>query len=143
VGDEPRGLRTDRVPDGFHLEEGGHAVNALATLPCERVRPILLAMGATRNAGNMFRGTTLRVGEQFVRAAPQINAINVCVPRQVRHQLRASASKDVDHTGRYVTHGERLRKRYGWEWSPLARKQDCNVAASQHTSKSRDETKEW
>ena len=77
MGDEPRGLRTDRVPDGFHLEEGGHAVNALATLPCERVRPILLAVRTARDASNMLRGPSLRVREQFVGAAPEVNAINV------------------------------------------------------------------
>jgi hypothetical protein len=65
------------VPNGFHLEEGGHPVNALATLPRERVPSILLAVRTACDASNMLRGTSLRIREKFVRAAPEVNAINV------------------------------------------------------------------
>jgi hypothetical protein len=60
----------------------------------------------------------------------------------VWHQLRASASKDVDHAGWYVTHGERLRKRDGGERRPLARNEDGNVATRQYASEARDQPKE-
>jgi hypothetical protein len=93
-------------------------------------------MGATCNARNMLRGTTLCVGEKFVRASPQVNAIDIRVARKVGHQLRASSGENVDHAGWYVAHGERLRKRHGWEWCPFARQEDRDVAPSQYTGES-------
>ena len=63
--------------------------------------------------------------------------------RQVWHQLRTTTSQDVDDATRYVTDGECLGECDGGEWRPFARKEDCNVSASQHACESRDKSEQW
>ena len=110
------------MPDGLHLQEGGHAVNTLAALALKGAGTILLAVGATSDARHMFRGATLRIGEQIIWAAPKINTINVCMAGQVWHQLGATTGQDIDDAGGHVTDGECLGECDGGERRPLARK---------------------
>jgi hypothetical protein len=62
---------------------------------------------------------------------------------KVRHQLGATTGQDVNHAGGHVTDGECLGECDGGERRPLARKQDCNVSASQHACESRHKSEQW
>lgn len=58
------------MPDGLHLQEGGHPVDTFAALTLEGAGAILLPVRATGDARHMLRRAALSVGEQIIRAAP-------------------------------------------------------------------------